>query len=53
VSQGSEAQACQPQRPDQPEHEGVAVAKDLMARLGITERQLIETAYIDLAKKVS
>ena len=35
-------------RPDQAEGEGVAIAQDLMARLGIAEGQLVEMAYIDL-----
>jgi predicted adenylyl cyclase CyaB len=35
-------------RPDQPELEGVMIAKELMARLGIDEPQLVDVAYIDL-----
>ena len=40
-------------RPDQPEAEGVGIAKDLMARLGITAQQLVEAAYIDLLRSLS
>jgi predicted adenylyl cyclase CyaB len=40
-------------RPDQPEAEGIIIAKDLMARLGITEQQLVEAAYIDLLENES
>jgi adenylate cyclase class IV len=36
--------------PDQPEEEGVAIALDLMARLGISRDQLVQTAYIDLLR---
>ena len=39
-------------RPDQPEANGVVIAKDLMAKLGIAGEHLVEAAYIDLAKKV-
>lgn len=35
-------------RPGQPEAEGVVIADDLMARLGIGGAQLVESAYIDL-----
>ena len=35
-------------RPDQAEDEGIAMAEDLMARLGIAEGQLVDVAYIDL-----
>jgi hypothetical protein len=35
-------------RPDQPESEGIAIARGLMDRLGIAEDQLVEGAYIDL-----
>ena len=34
--------------PDQPEDEGIAIARGLMDRLGIAEDQLVERAYIDL-----
>jgi len=33
---------------DQAEGEGVALAQDMMARLGIAEGQLVDVAYIDL-----
>ena len=36
--------------PDQPEAEGVAIAQDLLARLGISRDQLVQTAYIDLLR---
>jgi adenylate cyclase class IV len=39
-------------RSDQPEKDGIVIARDLMARLGITGDQLVEAAYIDLAKKI-
>ncbi len=35
-------------RPDQAEKDGIIIAGDLMARLGIAEGQLVEVAYIDL-----
>ena len=35
-------------RPDQPESEGVAIARDLLHRLGISPEQLVQTAYVDL-----
>ena len=38
-------------RPDQDEAEGVAIAQDLMSRLGIAPEQLIKEAYIDLLKE--
>ena len=38
-------------RPDQDEAEGVAIAQDLMGRLGIAPEQLIREAYIDLLKE--
>ncbi len=34
--------------PDQPEAEGVAIADDLLRRLGIAHDQLVQGAYIDL-----
>jgi predicted adenylyl cyclase CyaB len=38
-------------RPDQPGEEGIAIAKELMEGLGITEDQLVEQAYIDLLSR--
>lgn len=35
-------------RPDQQTSEGIDIAGDLMARLGITPTQLIDRAYVDL-----
>jgi predicted adenylyl cyclase CyaB len=40
-------------RPDQPEKDGIIIAKDMIARLGIREQQLIDQAYIDLLKSGS
>ncbi len=37
-------------RPEQTEAEGIAIARDLMAKLRISEEELIEGAYIDLLK---
>ncbi len=37
-------------RPEEDEADGVAVARDLMRRLGIAEERLIEGAYIDLIR---
>ena len=37
-------------RPNQSEEEGIAIARELMVRLGIEEPQLIEKAYIDLQR---
>lgn len=37
-------------RPDQTEEGGVAIARELMERLGITGQQLIGGAYIDLLR---
>ena len=36
--------------PDQPEAEGVAIALDLLHRLGIARDQLVQSAYIDLLR---
>lgn len=38
-------------RPEQPDAEGQTIARDLMARLGVLESDLIESAYIDLLEK--
>ena len=38
---------------DQSEEEGIAIARELMMRLGIKESQLIEKAYIDLQRTSS
>ena len=35
-------------RPDQEQREGIAIAQELMSRLGIVEDQLVKVAYIDL-----
>ncbi len=35
-------------RPGQSDDEGQAIARDLMARLGIREADLLETAYMDM-----
>ncbi len=35
-------------RPDQEQREGIAIAHELMRRLGIAEDQLVKVAYIDL-----
>lgn len=40
-------------RPDQTEAEGIAIAREWMLRLGITEPQLIEGAYVDLQRTSS
>ena len=37
-------------RPDQPEAEGVAIAHDLLHRLGIARDHHVQTAYIDLLR---
>ena len=39
-------------RPDQPEAEGMAIALDLLRRLGIPGEQLVPTAYIDLLREL-
>ena len=35
-------------RPDQIQEEGIAIAHELLGRLGINEKQLVRVAYIDL-----
>ena len=35
-------------RPDQPDAEGQAIARDLMSRLGVEQSDLLEGAYMDL-----
>ena len=35
-------------RPGQPDAEGQAIARDLMTRLGVEEKDLLECAYMDL-----
>ena len=35
-------------QPDQDEAEGVALARDLMSRLGVEQEDLVSTAYLDL-----
>jgi predicted adenylyl cyclase CyaB len=37
-------------RPGQAESDGVAIARDLMGRLGVAEEQLVEGAYVDLLR---
>jgi predicted adenylyl cyclase CyaB len=38
-------------QPDQSEAEGQAIAENLMHRLGIQDRDLVDTAYIDLMER--
>jgi predicted adenylyl cyclase CyaB len=38
-------------RPDQTDAEGQAIAENLMHRLGVLEKDLIDSAYIDLMEK--
>ncbi|HEX8991048.1 MAG TPA: class IV adenylate cyclase [Anaerolineales bacterium] len=38
-------------RPDQPDADGQAIARDLMAKLGVAESELLEGAYMDLLEQ--